>query len=174
MTSPDLSEGVIGGGPRATLARGGCWQRPGIVALRSPLAEEPSLVSTCLSHGNPWLFCVNAFQARIAMAQVAWSMQPLRNWPPHWEPVGLSHAAAYMLAEDLPCTQYLARFTDEQRRLAELMPGWADTEGYGQAADAEGHRRTVATTWEISIKAADTPKRTSRAGSARRASCRST
>ena len=61
-----------------------------------------------------------------------------------------------MLAEDLPCTQYLARFTDEQRRLAELMPGWADTEGYGQAADAEGHRRTVATTWEISIKAADT------------------
>ena len=71
-------------------------------------------------------------------------------------PLGLSHAAAYMLAEDLPCTQYLARFTDEQRRLAELMPGWADTEGYGQAADAEGHRRTVATTWEISIKAADT------------------
>ncbi|WP_367124771.1 FxSxx-COOH system tetratricopeptide repeat protein [Streptomyces phytohabitans] len=60
-------------------------------------------------------------------------------------PLALGHAAAYMLNEDLPCTQYLSLFYDETRRLEHLFPETADAEGYG---------RQVATTLLLSLDVA--------------------
>ncbi|MFI0816821.1 NB-ARC domain-containing protein [Streptomyces sp. NPDC021098] len=47
-------------------------------------------------------------------------------------PLALSHAAAYMINEDVSCTDYLQRFADHQSRLTDLLPEEADTEGYGR------------------------------------------
>nr|WP_281179711.1 tetratricopeptide repeat protein [Streptomyces violens] len=47
-------------------------------------------------------------------------------------PLALSHAAAYMVNEDVTCAEYLRRFTDSAARLDDLLPRHADTEGYGR------------------------------------------
>ncbi|WP_405763864.1 tetratricopeptide repeat protein [Actinacidiphila glaucinigra] len=47
-------------------------------------------------------------------------------------PLALSHAAAYMINEDVSCSDYLHRFNDSTARLDELLPRDADTEGYGR------------------------------------------
>ncbi|MFF4450802.1 NB-ARC domain-containing protein [Streptomyces sp. NPDC001502] len=47
-------------------------------------------------------------------------------------PLALSHAAAYMINEDVPCTEYLLRFNSSAAKLDDLMPRHADTEGYGR------------------------------------------
>ncbi|MFG2282477.1 tetratricopeptide repeat protein [Streptomyces asoensis] len=47
-------------------------------------------------------------------------------------PLALSHAAAYMVNEDVPCTEYLHRFNGSTARLDDLLPRTADTEGYGR------------------------------------------
>ncbi|MFC8776219.1 tetratricopeptide repeat protein [[Kitasatospora] papulosa] len=60
-------------------------------------------------------------------------------------PLALGHAAAYMLNQDLPCTQYLALFNDNNRRLEQVLP---------EAADADGYGRQVATTLLLSLNAA--------------------
>jgi DNA-binding SARP family transcriptional activator len=62
-------------------------------------------------------------------------------------PLALGHAAAYMIDLDLPCSAYRTRFADRSRRLAEVFPH-PDTL-------YEGNSRTVATTWTLSIDAAD-------------------
>lgn len=62
-------------------------------------------------------------------------------------PLALSHAAAYMIDLDLPCGEYRARFADRKRRLTDLFPA--------QGALYDGNSHTVATTWFISIQAAD-------------------
>ncbi len=54
-------------------------------------------------------------------------------------PLALSHAAAYLLDLELPCSTYRARFADRLRRLPTLFPG----------------SMTVATTWSLSIEQAD-------------------
>lgn len=51
-------------------------------------------------------------------------------------PLALSHAAAYMVNEDVPCAEYLRRFNDSAARLDDLLPREADTEGYGQQVAA--------------------------------------
>ncbi|MEV4504710.1 tetratricopeptide repeat protein [Streptomyces klenkii] len=51
-------------------------------------------------------------------------------------PLALSHAAAYMVNEDVPCAEYLRRFNDSAARLDDLMPRDADTEGYGRQVAA--------------------------------------
>lgn len=51
-------------------------------------------------------------------------------------PLALSHAAAYMVNEDVPCTEYLHRFNDSTARLDDLLPRTADTEGYGRQVAA--------------------------------------
>ncbi|WP_258052505.1 tetratricopeptide repeat-containing protein [Streptomyces sp. Ru73] len=51
-------------------------------------------------------------------------------------PLALSHAAAYMINEDVPCADYLHRFTHSSARLDELFPRHADTEGYGRQVAA--------------------------------------
>ncbi|MDX3186222.1 FxSxx-COOH system tetratricopeptide repeat protein [Streptomyces sp. ME02-7008A-1] len=60
-------------------------------------------------------------------------------------PLALGHAAAYMLNQDLTCTQYLALFNDNNRRLEHVLP---------EAADAEGYGRQIATTLLLSLDAA--------------------
>ncbi|MEU9529371.1 tetratricopeptide repeat protein [Streptomyces sp. NPDC048210] len=60
-------------------------------------------------------------------------------------PLALGHAAAYMLNQDLPCAQYLARFNDTNRRLEHVLPNTADADGYG---------RQIATTLLLSLDAA--------------------
>ncbi|MET7919208.1 tetratricopeptide repeat protein [Streptomyces avermitilis] len=60
-------------------------------------------------------------------------------------PLALSHAAAYMINEELTCTAYLNLFTHRQTRLSQALPETADTEGYG---------RQIATTLLISLDAA--------------------
>ncbi|MEU5666542.1 FxSxx-COOH system tetratricopeptide repeat protein, partial [Streptomyces longwoodensis] len=62
-------------------------------------------------------------------------------------PLALSHAAAYMINEELDCTAYLNLFTHRQTRLDQALPETADTEGYG---------RQVTTTLLISLAAAQT------------------
>ncbi|MFE5813243.1 tetratricopeptide repeat protein [Streptomyces sp. NPDC056479] len=48
-------------------------------------------------------------------------------------PLALSHAAAYLIRKQrLTCTDYLQRYVQESASLAELLPGWADTEAYGR------------------------------------------
>ncbi|MEV7676491.1 tetratricopeptide repeat protein [Streptomyces sp. NPDC088752] len=51
-------------------------------------------------------------------------------------PLALSHAAAYMVNEDVPCSEYLRRFNDSTARLDDLFPREADTEGYGRQVAA--------------------------------------
>ncbi|MFF3359866.1 tetratricopeptide repeat protein [Streptomyces sp. NPDC002917] len=60
-------------------------------------------------------------------------------------PLALGHAAAYMLNQDLTCTQYLDRFNDHTRSLGQLLPETADAEGYG---------RQITTTLLLSLDAA--------------------
>jgi thioredoxin-like negative regulator of GroEL len=61
-------------------------------------------------------------------------------------PLALSHAAAYMIDQLLPCAEYLNHFSVEGGRLDELRARSADTDTCGRA---------VATTWSLSIMAAN-------------------
>ncbi|MFI8393076.1 NB-ARC domain-containing protein [Streptomyces sp. NPDC085540] len=47
-------------------------------------------------------------------------------------PLALSHAAAYMINEDVPCADYLLRFNGSAAKPDDLLPRHADTEGYGR------------------------------------------
>jgi len=60
-------------------------------------------------------------------------------------PLALSHAAGYMVNQDVPCTAYLRLYADRRTKLAEAMPRTADTEGYG---------RSVAVTLLLAVDAA--------------------
>ncbi|MFE2290194.1 tetratricopeptide repeat protein [Streptomyces sp. NPDC059452] len=51
-------------------------------------------------------------------------------------PLALGHAAAYMINQALPCAAYLDRFGESDRRLDQLLPPEADTEGYGRQVAA--------------------------------------
>lgn len=51
-------------------------------------------------------------------------------------PLALSHAAAFMVNEDVLCAEYLRRFNDSAARLDDLLPREADTEGYGRQVAA--------------------------------------
>lgn len=62
-------------------------------------------------------------------------------------PLALGHAAAYMLDQDLTCTAYRCRFADEHRRLGGLFPD--------EGGLFDGAAGTVATTWALSIEAAN-------------------
>ncbi|MFG2489399.1 tetratricopeptide repeat protein [Streptomyces virginiae] len=62
-------------------------------------------------------------------------------------PLALSHAAAYMINEDVPCADYLLRFNSSAAKLDDLLPRHADTEGYG---------RHVATALLLSLDVAQT------------------
>ncbi|HEX2744532.1 MAG TPA: NB-ARC domain-containing protein, partial [Streptosporangiaceae bacterium] len=50
-------------------------------------------------------------------------------------PLALSHAAAYMINQQLSCDKYLALFTGRSSRLTEVMPADADAESYGRQID---------------------------------------
>ncbi|MFJ9635352.1 tetratricopeptide repeat protein [Streptomyces sp. NPDC101178] len=63
-------------------------------------------------------------------------------------PLALSHAAAYMVNEDLTCTQYLAHF--RRTRLEHALPDTADAEGYG---------REIAATLLLALEAIDRDSR---------------
>jgi hypothetical protein len=62
-------------------------------------------------------------------------------------PLALAQAAAYMTDRHLTCRQYQDRFRDQRRRLDQIVP----------ESDSlpDGHQVTVATTWSLSIDAAD-------------------
>ncbi|GAA5154649.1 FxSxx-COOH system tetratricopeptide repeat protein [Pseudonocardia eucalypti] len=62
-------------------------------------------------------------------------------------PLALGHAAAYMRDQELTCTAYRRRFADRRRRLSGLFP--EESELFDHAA------KTVATTWSLSVEAAD-------------------
>ncbi|MEU8776634.1 tetratricopeptide repeat protein [Streptomyces sp. NPDC048606] len=61
-------------------------------------------------------------------------------------PLALGHAAAYLLAEELHCAAYLTRLADRALRLNDVLPEWADTEGY---------QRQVAAALLLSLEAAE-------------------
>jgi tetratricopeptide (TPR) repeat protein len=61
-------------------------------------------------------------------------------------PLALSHAAAYLLDQQINCASYLHRYRTGLGQLDDLMPASADTDGYG---------RTVATTLLLALHAAD-------------------
>ncbi|GAA4734918.1 FxSxx-COOH system tetratricopeptide repeat protein [Phytohabitans rumicis] len=62
-------------------------------------------------------------------------------------PLALAQAAAFMLDRQLRCSEYRRRFADRRRRLSELLPE--------PEALPDEHRDTVATTWSLSIDAAN-------------------
>ncbi|MFI1383841.1 hypothetical protein [Embleya sp. NPDC020886] len=64
-------------------------------------------------------------------------------------PLALSQAAAYTLDRDVSCADYRKRFADRRRRLADLVPD-PDVEMM-----PDDYSLTVATTWSLSIEAAD-------------------
>lgn len=51
-------------------------------------------------------------------------------------PLAIGHAAAYLINEQLSGGAYLRRLRDRTRGLDELLPVWADTEGYGRHVGA--------------------------------------
>ncbi|MFI6940810.1 tetratricopeptide repeat protein [Streptomyces sp. NPDC050418] len=51
-------------------------------------------------------------------------------------PLAVSHAAAYLINEEVTCADYLRLFTDQRSRLDALLPPEADTEGYGRPVAA--------------------------------------
>ncbi len=59
-------------------------------------------------------------------------------------PLALSQAAAYMINEDVSCSEYVELFTAGESRLAELMSG----------ANPDGYRREVAVTLLLALDAA--------------------
>ncbi len=61
-------------------------------------------------------------------------------------PLALSHAAAYMIDQQITCAAYLGRYTAGRDRLDALMPRSADTDGYG---------RTITATLLLALDAAD-------------------
>ncbi|MFI7662739.1 tetratricopeptide repeat protein, partial [Micromonospora parva] len=61
-------------------------------------------------------------------------------------PLALSHAAAYMIAQEEGCAAYLARYNSGRERLSDLMPASADPDAYG---------RPVAVTLLLALDAAD-------------------
>ena len=62
-------------------------------------------------------------------------------------PLALAHATAYMIDEDVPCTEYQRRLAEQGRRLDDLAP----------PADElpDDYTRTVAATVSLSVRAAD-------------------
>jgi tetratricopeptide (TPR) repeat protein len=62
-------------------------------------------------------------------------------------PLALSHAAAYMIDQQLTCADYFALYTTGRQRLEDLMPASADADSYG---------RPVAITMLLALDAADT------------------
>jgi hypothetical protein len=62
-------------------------------------------------------------------------------------PLALGQAAAYLIDLQLTCTDYRTRFADRNRRLPDLFPD--------PAALPDDNARTVATTWALSIDAAN-------------------
>ncbi|MER7763815.1 tetratricopeptide repeat protein, partial [Streptomyces sp. NPDC097619] len=62
-------------------------------------------------------------------------------------PLALGHAAAYLINRQTTCADYLDLLRDRSRRINELLPAGADTEGYG---------RQVAAALLLSLDAAET------------------
>lgn len=62
-------------------------------------------------------------------------------------PLALAQASAYMIDRELSCADYRTRFADRRRKLATLFP---DREHL-----PDGHQRTVAATWSLSVELAD-------------------
>ena len=69
-------------------------------------------------------------------------------------PLALAQAAAVMAEQGWSCADYRTRFTDQRRRLAQLMPPDAQADDYATGPHAAA-RATIATTWALSISAAD-------------------
>jgi hypothetical protein len=61
-------------------------------------------------------------------------------------PLALAQAAAFLLDRRETCANYRRRFADEKRALSQLFP---------PDASADDYQATVATTWSISVDAAD-------------------
>ncbi|MDN4612323.1 tetratricopeptide repeat protein [Arthrobacter burdickii] len=61
-------------------------------------------------------------------------------------PLALAQAAAVIIDQGITCTQYRTWFADRTHALDELFP---------TDADADGYAKTVATTWELAVTAAD-------------------
>ncbi|MEU1969432.1 tetratricopeptide repeat protein [Micromonospora sediminicola] len=62
-------------------------------------------------------------------------------------PLALAQAAAYIIDRDIDCAAYRRRLADQRRRLVELAPE--------PEALPDGHQATIATTWILSVDAAD-------------------
>lgn len=65
-----------------------------------------------------------------------------------WLPLALGHAASYMIDQELPCARYRGLVADRRRSLERLFPD--------PATLFDDTTATVATTWSLSIDAADT------------------
>ena len=69
-------------------------------------------------------------------------------------PLALAQAAAVMAEQGWSCAEYRHRFADQHRRLADLLPKDAVADDYATGPHAAA-RATIATTWTLSIAAAD-------------------
>jgi tetratricopeptide (TPR) repeat protein len=69
-------------------------------------------------------------------------------------PLALAQAAAVINEQGLTCAQYRVRFGDQRQHLVNLLPPDALADDYATGPHAH-HRATIATTWAISIEAAN-------------------
>ncbi|MDQ1740326.1 MAG: hypothetical protein QOE53_1978 [Pseudonocardiales bacterium] len=69
-------------------------------------------------------------------------------------PLALAQAAADMAEQGWTCAEYRVRFSDQRLRLADLLPPDALADDYASGPHAH-HRATIATTWTLSVQAAD-------------------
>ena len=69
-------------------------------------------------------------------------------------PLALAQAAAVMTEQGWSCAEYRTRFADQRRHLAQLMPPDAQADDYATGPNSAA-RATIATTWALSIAAAD-------------------
>jgi tetratricopeptide (TPR) repeat protein len=69
-------------------------------------------------------------------------------------PLALAQAAAVMAERGWSCAEYRSRFADQRRHLAQLMPPDAVADDYATGPHALA-RAIIATTWALSISAAD-------------------
>ncbi|WP_330334821.1 FxSxx-COOH system tetratricopeptide repeat protein [Streptomyces sp. NBC_00536] len=51
-------------------------------------------------------------------------------------PLALGHAVAYLINQQMACSDYLELFRGRERSLEEMLPGWADAENYGRQVTA--------------------------------------
>jgi len=119
-----------------------------------------------LSERSRAVIDVGLFTEDEALAYLTAKLDPAGNQPDWLDqaadlaadlgllPLALAQAAAVMAEQGWTCAEYRAKFSDQRLYLADLLPRDALADDYASGPQAH-QRATIATTWALSIEAAD-------------------